>query len=129
MEKVLAKLAKQLNNYDEASLINLWEKYAEQAKRFEPSHRWEESVLILSMIQAVRFKNQLFNLHWAEGREPGEPAPGKSLIEAVPQPGSAPAASQAAQQKPKGKVLSFKHKDDAMTEIVLARDESEDDGQ
>ena len=128
MEKVLAKLAKQLNNYDEASLINLWEKYAEQVKRFEPSRRWEESVLILSMIQAVRFKNQLFNLHWSEGRTPGEHLPEKSLIEAVHQPGPASVPAQAS-QKPRGRVLSFKHKEDAMSEMIIARDESEDDGQ
>nr|WP_272881593.1 hypothetical protein [Fundidesulfovibrio soli] len=127
VEKVLVKLAKQLNNYDEASLINLWEKYAEQVKRFEPSRRWEESVLILSMIQAVRFKNQLFNLHWSEGRAPGEAQPEKSLIEAVHQPGHAPQSHVS--PKPKGRVLSFKHKEDAMSETIVTRDESEDDGQ
>lgn len=113
MEKVLVKLARQLNNYDEASLTSLWERYAEQVKRFEPSKRWEEAVLVLSMIQAVRFKNQLFNLHWSEGRAPGETPP-KSLIEAVPQPELQPQAKPAAKPsaRPKGKVLSFKFKDD-----------------
>lgn len=124
MEKVLVKLARQLNNYDEASLTSMWERYAEQVKRFEPSKRWEEAVLILSMIQAVRFKNQLFNLNWAEGRTPGETPP-KSLIEAVPNPGhggaaahgaGAPVSGQpgaaASPAKPKGKVLSFKSKDE-----------------
>jgi len=103
----------------------MWERYAEQVKRFEPSKRWEEAVLILSMIQAVRFKNQLFNLNWAEGRTPSETPP-KSLIEAVPNPvhGSAaahgsgaagsgqPGATAASPAKPKGKVLSFKSKDE-----------------
>ena len=110
MEKVLLKLARQLNNYDEASLLGLWERYAEQVKRFEPSKRWEEAVLILSMIQAVRFKNQLFNLHWSEGRQPGDAPPPKTLIEAVPQPGAQPPAQP--KPKPMGKVLSFKTKDD-----------------
>ncbi len=109
MEKVLLKLAKQLNNYDEASLISMWERYAEQVKRFEPSKRWEEAVLILSMIQAVRFKNQLFNLNWSEGRTPGEAPPPKSLIEAVPHQGPVTPKVKA---KPKGKVLSFKSKDE-----------------
>ena len=121
MEKVLVKLARQLNNYDEASLTSMWERYAEQVKRFEPSKRWEEAVLILSMIQAVRFKNQLFNLNWAEGRTPSETPP-KSLIEAVPHApahavaGSAGQTSGApqpkAKAKPTGKVLSFKSKDE-----------------
>lgn len=124
MEKVLVKLARQLNNYDEASLTSMWERYAEQVKRFEPSKRWEEAVLILSMIQAVRFKNQLFNLNWAEGRSPGETPP-KSLIEAVPHSSAHGATANAGQTssapqtkvKPKamGKVLSFKSKDEPET--------------
>ena len=71
MEKALLKLARQLNAYDEASLMSLWEKYSEAVQRFEPSKRWEEAVLVLSMIQGMRFKNQLFNHHWAAGREVG----------------------------------------------------------
>jgi len=109
VEKVLLKLARQLNNYDEASLTSMWERYAEQVKRFEPSKRWEEAVLILSMIQAVRFKNQLFNLNWSEGRTPGETP--KTVIEAVP----ASPAPQQDKPKTKGKVLSFKHKDQPET--------------
>jgi hypothetical protein len=109
VEKVLVKLAKQLNNFDEASLISLWERYAEQVKRFEPSKRWEEAVIILSMIQAVRFKNQLFNLNWSEGRAPGEATPPKSLIEAVPSPGQAAGKPKV---RPRGKVLSFKGKEE-----------------
>ena len=108
MEKVLVKLARQLNNYDEASLVSLWERYGEQVKRFEPSKRWEEAVLILSMIQAVRFKNQLFNLHWAEGKQPGDAPVPKSVIEAVPQPSAQPQDKPKA--RPKGKVLTFKGK-------------------
>jgi hypothetical protein len=111
VEKVLVKLAKQLNNYDEASLTSLWERYADQVKRFEPSKRWEEAVLILSMIQAIRFKNQLFNLNWSEGRTPGESPPPKAIIEAVPHlPASAP--QHQAKPKTKGKVLNFKAKEE-----------------
>lgn len=112
MERVLLKLARQLGNYDEASLTSLWERYADQVKRFEPSKRWEEAVLILSMIQAVRFKNQLFNLHWAEGRAPGAaPAP-KPHIEAVPTPAQQQAEPAKARKAGKGKVLSFKHREE-----------------
>ncbi|WP_243359806.1 hypothetical protein [Fundidesulfovibrio terrae] len=110
MEKVLVKLARQLNNFDEASLTSMWERYAEQVKRFEPSKRWEEAVLILSMIQAVRFKNQLFNLNWSEGRTPGETPPPKQLIEAVPN--HADPQPEKPKAKTKGKVLSFKSKDE-----------------
>ena len=65
MEPVLRKLARQLNAYDEASLMALWEKYASEVEEFEPTERWEEAALIFSMIQAVRWKNQLFNHHWS----------------------------------------------------------------
>ncbi|MFP4658398.1 MAG: hypothetical protein ACLFMP_06890 [Desulfonatronovibrionaceae bacterium] len=65
MDKVLRKLAETLNSLDEASLMSLREKYYQRVKEFSPSQAWEEDTLILSMIQAVRWKNQLFNHHWA----------------------------------------------------------------
>lgn len=43
----------------------LWDKYAQTVQRFEPSERWQEAVLVLSFIQAKRWKNQLFNAQWA----------------------------------------------------------------
>ncbi|WP_291319678.1 hypothetical protein [Desulfonatronospira sp.] len=61
MEKVLKKLADELNSLDEASLISLWDKYYQRVQNFTPSREWEEDILILSMIQSVRWKNQLFN--------------------------------------------------------------------
>lgn len=70
LEKAITKLARQLNAYDEASLMSLWEKYAEQVRRFEPTKRWEESVLVFNMIQSMRLKNQLFNYNWSQSREP-----------------------------------------------------------
>ncbi|WP_419785074.1 hypothetical protein [Pseudodesulfovibrio sp.] len=73
MEKALIKLARQINAYDEASLMSLWEKYAEKVRRFEPTKRWEEAVLIFNLIQSTRLKNQLFNYNWARSRRPDEP--------------------------------------------------------
>jgi hypothetical protein len=61
MERALQKLARQLNQYDAASLSALWENYAKAVSRFEPTKRWEETVLAFCMIQAVHWKNQLFN--------------------------------------------------------------------
>lgn len=66
MEHMLLKMARQLNDYDEASLTGLWERYARLVQEFEPSRRWEEAALVFSFIQAVRMKNQLFNHHLAE---------------------------------------------------------------
>ena len=37
MEKVLRKLAQQLNIYDEASLMALWDSLSEQVASFEPT--------------------------------------------------------------------------------------------
>lgn len=72
MEKALLKLARQVNAYDEASLMSLWEKYAEKVRHFEPTKRWEEAVLVFNLIQSIRLKNQLFNYNWAQSRMPSE---------------------------------------------------------
>ena len=71
MEKLLVRLAQQLDAIDEASLMSLWSKYATTASRFEPTKRWEEATLIFSLIQAKRWKNQLFNYYWSQQSRPG----------------------------------------------------------
>ena len=65
MEHMLLKMARQLDALDEASLMGLWEKYMRIVSCFEPSQRWQEAVLVLSLIQAKHWKNQLFNVQWA----------------------------------------------------------------
>jgi len=77
----LTKLARQLVAFDEASLMDLWEKYAEAVRQFEPTRRWEESVLIFGLIQAVRMKNQLFNYNLSASRQPGAAAPGLGMLD------------------------------------------------
>lgn len=78
MEQLLLKLARQLDAMDEASLMALWDKYAQIVQHFEPSERWQEAVLVLSFIQAKRWKNQLFNTQWAARTRAADPdnAPG-----------------------------------------------------
>ena len=66
MEHMLLKMARQLDALDEASLMGLWEKYMRIVSCFEPSQRWQEAVLVLSLIQAKHWKNQLFNVQWAD---------------------------------------------------------------
>ena len=96
MEKALLKLARQINAYDEASLMSLWEKYAEKVRHFEPTKRWEESVLVFNLIQSTRLKNQLFNYNWAQSRMPDDPSVEIDLaaltvpVKAVPDKGAAP---------------------------------------
>ena len=70
MEKMLARLARQLDSLDEASLLNLWSKYATLTQRFEPTERWEEAALIFSLIQAKHWKNQLFNYNLSQMSRP-----------------------------------------------------------
>lgn len=75
MESMLRKMAAQLDAIDEASLLDLWDKYAQIVAHFEPTKRWEESVLIFSFIQAKHWKNQLFNHNWAASIRPNTPPP------------------------------------------------------
>lgn len=70
MENMLLNLARQLDSLDEASLMALWNKYANITSRFEPSRRWEEACLVFSLIQAKHMKNQLFNYNWSQQRQP-----------------------------------------------------------
>jgi len=102
VEKALEKLAKQLCDYDEASLMALWEKYQGIVEDFQPTRSWEEAVLILGMIQTVRWKNQLFNHYWSQSQPPApEVAPEKpEKTSTGPAPGDEP--------KQRGKVLTFR---------------------
>jgi hypothetical protein len=115
VEQVLLKLARQLRAFDEASLMALWDKYADAVSRFEPSQRWEESVLVLAMIQGMRFKNQLFNYHWAEGRLPGQPtaaAPAADTIAPATTGVTGTTETPASPKHPRrGKLLAFRPKD------------------
>ena len=80
MERMLLKMASQLNTYDEASLMALWDKYATLVEQFEPTKRWEDAAVAFSLIQAVRLKNQLFNQHLAAGlarAQSNTPLPGQ----------------------------------------------------
>ncbi|MDR2503339.1 MAG: hypothetical protein LBD82_03000 [Deltaproteobacteria bacterium] len=72
MEQTLLKLVRQLNKYDEASLMELWQRYASKVSRFEPSERWEEAALVLCLIQSVHWKNQLYNAELAAGARRGK---------------------------------------------------------
>lgn len=70
MQRVIEKMARTLDEYDEASLMQLWQHYAVTVREFEPTKRWEEAVLALCLVQAVHWKNQLFNYHLALGATP-----------------------------------------------------------
>lgn len=83
MEKLLSKLARQLDSLDEASLMGLWSKYAVLTSRFEPTARWEQACLIFSLIQAKHWKNQLFNYCWVQQRKPPSRNTGENRVPEV----------------------------------------------
>ena len=115
MEQQLLKLARQLDAFDEASLMALWERCAAIVDRFEPSRRWEEAALVLSLIQAKRWKNQLFNHQWASRvRSQGVDAAPPRVdfdLERRPASGASPLDEgrdgRPADGKKRGKVLRF----------------------
>jgi hypothetical protein len=81
LENALQKLARQLVAFDEASLMDLWERYAETVRQFEPTRNWEEATVIFGLIQAVRMKNQLFNHNLAASRQPKAPPPDLEMLD------------------------------------------------
>jgi len=70
MEKMLLRMAHQLNAMDEASLMSLWDTYLAKVQDFDGSKAWEEAAIVLSLIQAVRGKNQLFNAYLDQMNNP-----------------------------------------------------------
>jgi hypothetical protein len=54
-------LAEQILSFDEASLVNLREKYRLRIEHFDGTKDWEKAVIIYSVINAVSLKNTLFN--------------------------------------------------------------------
>lgn len=116
MERALEKLARQLMAFDEASLTSLWDKYAAIVQQFEPTKRWEEATVIFGLIQAVRFKNQLFNYHWKQSTSPGDlpehpPLLGsRSPFEKRPTDGSEEGVAGGVDKR--GKLLRFRPRED-----------------
>lgn len=84
MEHLLRQLAEQLDSLDEASLMNLWDKYAQRTHDFTPSREWEIDVLVYCLIQAKHMKNQLFNYCWSHQDEvKRKPAPDEPVLSGV----------------------------------------------
>lgn len=101
LENALLKLARQLVAFDEASLMDLWERYAESVRQFEPTRRWEEAALVFGLIQSVRMKNQLFNYNLAASRQPSAPAPGFGMLDlTAPQPSSSSPGQSSQRNQP-----------------------------
>jgi hypothetical protein len=110
MQRVLEKMARQLNAYDEASLMQLWQQYAMRVNNFEPTRRWEEAAIALCLIQAVHWKNHLFNYHLAATATPEAPETLPPVQDFLPRK-KGTAAEESRPRPAKATVLRFPSKD------------------
>jgi hypothetical protein len=74
IEKSLDKIAENILYLDEASLSSLWDKYKKKMEQFSFTPEWEKSVIIFSIINAVRVKNAIFNEQTLSKQAPQETA-------------------------------------------------------
>jgi len=111
LERLLEKIADKLLNLDEASLTCLWNKYFTMVQKFEPTKRWEKAVIILSLIQAVRWKNQLFNIKWLELTKVEKRFNRKfpMQVNSISAP-AVPSENKEKKKKEKGKIIFFNPK-------------------
>jgi len=75
LEDSLNKIAENILYLDEASLMSLWEKYKTKMENFSFSPEWEKSVIIFSIINAIRVKNAIFNEEMLKKQSNGKPSP------------------------------------------------------
>jgi len=74
IENSLDKIAENILCLDEASLGILWDKYKTKMEQFSFTPEWEKSVIIFSIINAVRVKNAIFNEQILNNQVPQETA-------------------------------------------------------
>ena len=60
-EEALQHIADRILDFDEASLVQLQEKYLKKVSEFSPTRDWERAIVIYFMINSVRVKNRIFN--------------------------------------------------------------------
>jgi len=78
LEDSLNKIAENILYLDEASLMSLWEKYKTKMENFSFSPEWEKSVIIFSIINAIRVKNAVFNEEMLKKQADDKPSPPKN---------------------------------------------------
>jgi len=77
LEDSLNKIAENILYLDEASLTSLWEKYKAKMENFSFSPEWEKSVVVFSIINAIRVKNAIFNEQMINKKTAEEAPPAK----------------------------------------------------
>lgn len=78
LEDSLNKIAENILYLDKASLASLWEKYKVKMENFSFSPEWEKSVVIFSIINAIRVKNAIFNEQLLKKQKTEEAPPPQS---------------------------------------------------
>ena len=61
IEEALERIADRILDFDEASLVQLQEKYLKKVSEFSATRDWERAIIIYFMINSVRVKNRIFN--------------------------------------------------------------------
>jgi hypothetical protein len=77
MEKALERLGEQILSFNEASLVNLREKYRLKIENFDGTKDWKKAVIIYCIINAVSLKNTLFNENVIKKKKEKEERPPK----------------------------------------------------
>jgi hypothetical protein len=83
IEEVLLSLADRVLDLDEASLVQLQEKYLKKVSEFSPTREWERATVVYFMINSVRVKNKIFNEKIKGSPPPEPPKRSKNVLKIV----------------------------------------------
>lgn len=83
IEEALMGLADRMLDFDEASLVQLQEKYLKKVSEFEPTREWERSIIVYFLINSVRVKNKIFNEKVQNHQSPEPKRPAKSVLKRI----------------------------------------------
>jgi len=83
IEKALQHIADRILDFDEASLVQLQEKYLKKVSEFSANRDWERAIVIYFMINSVRVKNRIFNEKVQGTGVPGQSKLSKSQLKII----------------------------------------------
>jgi hypothetical protein len=83
IEEVLQGLADRVLDFDEASLVQLQEKYLKKVSEFSPTKEWERSIVVYFLINSIRVKNRIFNERVKGSNDPQRPKQPRNPLKIV----------------------------------------------
>ncbi len=83
IEDALLGLADRVLDFDEASLVQLQEKYLKKVSDFSPTREWEKSIVVYFLINSIRVKNKIFNEKVRGSNRPEPPKSPKNVLKVV----------------------------------------------